>query len=155
LIFGAQAREFASKMQYNRESIKERNEAVERLREFLSLSYMTAAEAARRMEIREETVYSWLSGQSKPAKLERLTALLDSLPVESGAGIAPTGYEYREYKNWRGIPKPRRCPFCKSAKGAVRKIRGGYQGFCPNCGATGPKLESKTEALRIWNGRNQ
>jgi hypothetical protein len=34
----------------------------------------------------------------------------------------PTGYEYREYKNWRGIPKPRRCPFCKQAKGEIRKI---------------------------------
>ena len=22
------------------------------------------------------------------------------------SGIMPTGYEYREYKNWRGIPKP-------------------------------------------------
>jgi hypothetical protein len=37
------------------------------------------------------------------------------------AGVIPTGYEYREYKNWRGIPKPRRCPFCKQSKGEIRK----------------------------------
>jgi hypothetical protein len=53
------------------------------------------------------------AGRGKP---ERITAFLDSLPAER-PGIIPTGYEYREYKNWRGIPKPRRCPFCKQAKG--------------------------------------
>ncbi len=37
------------------------------------------------------------------------------------SGFMPTGYEYREYKNWRGIAKPRRCPFCKQAKGEIRK----------------------------------
>ena len=51
----------------------------------------------------------------------------------------PTGYEYREYKNWRGIPRPRRCPFCNQAKGEIRKANRMYQGVCPNCGATGPK----------------
>ena len=69
------------------------------------------------------------------------------------SGIAPTGYEYREYKNWRGIPQPKRCPFCNSAKGEVRKVRGGFEGLCPNCGAVGPKRESQKEALRAWNGK--
>ena len=64
----------------------------------------------------------------------------------------PTGYEYREYKNWRGIPKPRRCPFCK-VKGEIRKGRKGFQGVCPNCGATGPRRESYDEALLAWNGK--
>jgi hypothetical protein len=27
------------------------------------------------------------------------------------------------------------CPFCKQAKGEIRKIRGGFQGVCRNCGA--------------------
>src|SRR5258708_5481070 len=61
-------------------------------------------------------------------------------------------YEYREYKNWRGIPKPRRCPFCKQAKGEIRKVRGGFQGYCPSCAAAGLKRESYDEALKIWNG---
>jgi len=68
-------------------------------------------------------------------------------------GITPTGYQYREYKNWRGIPKPRRCPFCKRAKGEIRKARGGFLGVCPNSRATGPKRESRDEALRAWNGK--
>ena len=50
-------------------------------------------------------------------------------------GFAPTGYEYRGYKNWRGISKPCRCPFCKLAKGEIRKARGGFHGVCPNYGA--------------------
>ena len=78
---------------------------------------------------------------------------LKSIPAESGSGITPTGYEYREYKNWRGIPKPRRCPFCKKEKGEIRKSRGGFLGVCPNCEATGPKRERYDEALRAWNGK--
>jgi rubredoxin len=74
------------------------------------------------------------------------------MPAER-SGIAPTGYEYREYKNWREIPKPRRCRFCKQAKGEIRKARGGFLGVCPNCGAIGPKRENHDEALRAWNGR--
>jgi len=74
------------------------------------------------------------------------------MPVER-SGIMPTGYEYREYKNWRGIPKLRRCPFCKQAKGEIRKASDGFQGVCANCGAIGPERESHDEALRAWNGR--
>jgi rubredoxin len=71
----------------------------------------------------------------RSAEPDRLKAFLDSLPAERVSGITPIGYEYREYKNWRGIPGPRRCPFCKQAKGEIRKVRGGFQGVCPNCGA--------------------
>jgi len=124
---------------------------VERLREFLRLNYMTGAEVSRRMGVRDMTVYSWLQGESRPSKPERITAFLNSIPAESGSGITPNGYQYREYKNWRGIPKPRRCPFCKKAKSEVRRVRGGYKGVCPNCEATGPKRESPDEALRAWN----
>jgi hypothetical protein len=140
-------------VRYKPASIQERDAAVDRLCEFIRLNYVTAGEVARRMGFREETVYSWLSGHSKPAKPELITAFLDSLPAEK-SGFAPTGYEYRGYKNWRGIPKPRRCPFCKQAKGEIRKVRGGFQGVCPNCGATGPKGDSKDEALGAWNGRS-
>jgi hypothetical protein len=102
--------------------------AVERLREFIQLNYVTAGEVARRMGFRDETVYSWRKGQSRPAEPERITAFLNSIPAEPGSGVAPNGYQYREYKNWRGIPKPRRCPFCKQVKGEIRKVRGGFQG---------------------------
>jgi hypothetical protein len=138
-------------VRYKPGSIAERDAAVERLREFIRLNYVSAGEVARQMGFRDETAYSWLKGKSRPAEPERIIAFLDSLPAEK-SGFAPTGYEYREYKNWRGIPKPRRCPFCKQAKGEVRRVRGGFQGVCPNCGATGPKRESYGEALSAWNG---
>ena len=126
---------------------------VERLREFVRLNYVTAAEVARRIKLRDTTVYDWLLGRARPEKPERIAAFLDSLPTENGSGIAPSGCEYREYKNWRGIPKPRRCPFCKQAKGVIRRARGGFMGVCPHCGASGPKRERYAEALAAWNGR--
>lgn len=126
---------------------------LERLREFIRLNYMTAAEVARQIGVKDTTVYDWLLGRARPAKPERITAFLNSLPKDHGSGIAPSGYEYREYKNWRGISKPRRCPFCKQVKGEIRKARGGFLGVCPNCDAKGPKRESHDEALRAWNGK--
>ena len=81
---------------------------------------MTGAQAAQRTGVRAETLYPWLQGRSRPMDIERIVAFLDSTPAER-AGTMPTGYEYREYKNWRGISKPRRCPFCKQAQGEIRK----------------------------------
>jgi hypothetical protein len=139
-------------MPRKRQPVDERDRAVQRLRDFVRFGYVTGSEVARRIGVTDVTVYSWLLGEFRPANPKRLVAFLDSLPAEK-SGIAPTGYEYREYKNWRGIPKPRRCPFCKDAKGEIRKVRGGFQGVCPNCGASGPKRESQDDALRAWNGR--
>jgi hypothetical protein len=138
----------------SKEELEEVDALVERVRDFIRLNYMTAAGVAREIGVNDSTVYSWLLGQSRPTKPERITAFLESFPRENGSGIAPTDYQYREYKNWRGIPKPRRCPFCKQAKGEVRRIRGGFLGVCPNCEARGPKRESYDEALRAWNGKS-
>jgi hypothetical protein len=105
-------------MRYNQGSIEEREAAVERLREFLRFNYVTGTQVARQMGVRDTTLYSWLQGNSEPRSAESVIAFLDSIPAER-AGITPTGYEYREYKDWRGIPKsrPRGCPFfCKHAK---------------------------------------
>ncbi len=129
----------------------DRDKAVERLREFIRFGYVSASEVARHIGVRDSSVYSWLLGEFRPAKPERITAFLDSLPAESGSGIAPTGYEYKPYPT---PPKPnRRCPFCYQAEGEIRKARGGFLGICPTCGANGPKRESRDEALRAWNGR--
>jgi hypothetical protein len=107
-------------MPRKRQAKDEVDKVVERLREFIRFGYVTGSEAARQLGVRDSTVYSWLQGEFKPAHPPRIRSFLDSLPVESGSGISPTGYKYREYKNWRGIPKPRRCPFCKRAKGRIR-----------------------------------
>lgn len=127
---------------------------MEPLREFLQLNYVAGNQVARRIGVRDTTLYSWVQGNSRPAfaRVARISAFLDSLPPER-TGLVPTGYEYREYKNWRGIPKPGRCPFCKRSKGEIRKARRVYQGVCPNCGATGPKREGYHEALKAWNGK--
>jgi hypothetical protein len=141
-----------AKKRRSQDQLEEIDALVERLREFVRLNYMTAAEVARRMSIRDSAVYSWLHGENRPAKPEVISAFLKSVPTENGSGIAPIGYEYREYKNWRGIPKSRRCPFCKKGKGEIRRRRG-FVGVCPNCGASGPKQESYDEALAAWNGK--
>jgi hypothetical protein len=137
----------------SKEETKQVDALVERLQEFIRFNYVTAAEVARAIGVHDSSVYGWILGQAKPAETKRLAAFLDSFPRQNGSGIAPVGYEYREYKNWRGIPKPRRCPFCKKAKGEIRRKSGGFLGVCPNCGATGPKRESCDEALRAWNGK--
>jgi hypothetical protein len=137
----------------SKEQIQEIDALVERLREFTRLNYVTAVEIAQEIGVRDSAVGAWLRGEKRPENPELIFAFLDSLPKETGSGVVPTGYEYREYKNWRGIPKPRRCPFCKRAKGEIRRIRGGFLGVCPNCDARGPKRESRDEALRAWNGK--
>ena len=87
--------------------MEEREAAVERLREFLRFNYITGNQIARRIGVRDMMLYSWLQGKGRPtpAAAARISAFIDSLPAER-AGIMPTGYESREYKNWRGIPKP-------------------------------------------------
>jgi DNA-binding XRE family transcriptional regulator len=142
-------------VRYKNNSVYDPEAAVERLREFLRLNCLTGNQVARRIGVRDTTIYSWLQERSTPrsATAARIIAFLDSLPTER-AGIMPTGYEYREYKNWRGILKPRRCPFCKQAKGEIRKVRGAFQGVCPSCGATGSKGEGYDRALLAWNGKD-
>jgi hypothetical protein len=105
--------------------LSEIDAVVDRLREFIRFGYVTGSEVARRIDVTDGTVYSWLQGEFRPANPKLISAFLDSMPIESSSGITPTGYEYREYKNWRGIPKPRRCPFCKNVKGEIGKARGG------------------------------
>lgn len=65
-----------------RRSIEELNgidAVVERLRDFLRLNYMTGADVARRIGVRDMTVHSWLQGESRPSKPERITAFLNSM----------------------------------------------------------------------------
>jgi hypothetical protein len=118
-----------SRVPYRRKSIDQKDAILDRLREFLRLNYVTAAEVPRRIGVRDMTVYSWLQGESRPSKPDRITAFLNSIPAESGSGITPNGYQYREYKNWRGVSKPRRCPFCKQVKGKVRRLKAAIKAF--------------------------
>jgi hypothetical protein len=93
-----------AEMRYRIDSLDERNAVVERLREFIRLNYVTGADVAKRIGFRDEMVYSWLAGKSRPAEPERVTAFLDSLPAEK-SGFAPTGYEYREIQELARYPE--------------------------------------------------
>jgi hypothetical protein len=77
---------------------------------------MTAAQAAQLIGVRPETLYPWLQGKSRPKDIERIIAFLDSMPAER-SGIRPTGYEYREYKNWRGDSETASLPVLQVGKG--------------------------------------
>jgi DNA-binding XRE family transcriptional regulator len=94
-----------AKKRSSKDDLKEIDVLVERLREFVRLNYMTAAEVARQIGVNHTTVYSWLLGQYRPENPEQLAEFLDSLPKENGPGVAPTGYEYREYKELARDPK--------------------------------------------------
>jgi hypothetical protein len=43
--------------------MEERDGIVERLRDFLRLNYMTGAEVARQIGVRDGTLYTWLQGE--------------------------------------------------------------------------------------------
>jgi hypothetical protein len=55
---------------------------VGRLRDFIRLNYITGSEVARQMGVRDTTLYSSLSGESRPASIEPITAFLASIAVE-------------------------------------------------------------------------
>jgi hypothetical protein len=53
------------------------------LRDFIRLNYMTGAEVARQIGVRDMTVYSWLQGESRPSK----TGANHGLPKVNTGGI--------------------------------------------------------------------
>src|ERR1700740_2489357 len=113
----------------------------------------TGSAVAGRIGVTNGTVYSWLPGEFRPANPKLISAFLASTPIESGSGIAPTGYQYREYKNWRGIPKPRlpvlQASQSQDPKGSERLSRRlhGWR-------SDRTRRNSHDEALRAWNGKS-
>ena len=64
---------------------EERDTAVERLREFLRLNYLTGNQVARQIGVRDTTLYSWLVGKSEPrsATAARIIAFLGAREPDS------------------------------------------------------------------------
>jgi transposase-like protein len=54
-----------AKKRRSKDELKEIDELVDRLRDFVRLNYVTAAEIARQIGVRDSTVYSWLLGERK------------------------------------------------------------------------------------------
>jgi transcriptional regulator with XRE-family HTH domain len=127
--------------------------------EYVALSYESPVKIAARIGVKQATTGDWLSGRYQPSakSLAKLRRFLDSeakRPAQ-GDGIRPV--EPVPYKTTRPVSQvryARLCPFCRSARGKIRKLGAtSFQGVCPKCVATGPKRESHQEALRAWNGR--
>jgi hypothetical protein len=57
-----------AKKRRSKDDLKEIDVLVERLREFVRLNYMTAAEVARQIGVNDTTVYSMASGSSKTGR---------------------------------------------------------------------------------------
>src|SRR6201987_6425923 len=68
-----------AKKRRSKGDLKEIDVLVERLREFVRLDCMTAAEGARQIGVNDTTVYSWLLGQARPAEPKRIITFLDLL----------------------------------------------------------------------------
>ena len=85
---------YAADVAPQRKSPDEREIAVERLREFLRLNYITGSDVARQMGVADMTLHKWLSGESRPRNPKRITAFLESMPAESG-GCMREGHRYQ------------------------------------------------------------
>ncbi len=128
-------------------------------KEYLDLSYESPREFAARIGVAKETIWYWLSGRRQPkapslAKLRRFLDAEAKRPPQ-GDGIRPTEtVPYKIIKPIQRVRYARLCPFCRKAKGKIRKLgAASFQGVCPQCGASGPKRGGHQEALRAWNGR--
>jgi transposase-like protein len=77
----------------SKEETKQVDALVERLREFVRLNYLTAAEIAREIGVNDSTAYSWLLGHARPAEPKRVSAFLDSLPRQLQRGASDLGWE--------------------------------------------------------------
>ena len=128
-------------------------------KEYVDLSYESPREFAARIGVAKATIWYWLSGrrQPKPKSLAKLRRFLDAeakRPLQ-GDGIRPVEpVPYKITRPLQQVRYARLCPFCRKARGKIRKINAAsFQGACPKCGATGPKREGHQEALRAWNGR--
>jgi transcriptional regulator with XRE-family HTH domain len=137
----------------------DRKTTLREFQEYLDLSCESSREIAARIGVAQRTTWAWLAGKSQPkaqslAKLRRFLDAEAKRPAQ-GDGIRPIeGVPYKVIKPIQQVRYARLCPFCRKARGKIRKLgAASFQGVCPKCEATGPKRESHQEALRAWNGR--
>jgi len=93
------AREGVANKRRSTEELREIDGSLNDFASFSELNYMTGVDVARRIGVRDMTLYSWLQGESRPSRPDRIAAFLKSITAESGSDLAPNGYEYRECKN--------------------------------------------------------
>ena len=134
-------------------------ETLREFQEYLDLSYESPRQFAARIGVAKETICIGfpVDANPKPHRLAKLRRFLDAetkRPLQ-GDGIRPVEpVPYKITRPLQQVRYARLCPFCRKARGKIRKVgAGSFRGTCPKCGATGPRRESHQEALRAWNGR--
>jgi hypothetical protein len=63
----------------SKEETKKIDAIVERLRDYLRLNYISYAEAAKRIGVRDHSLSSWFTGKTRPEEPDRITAFLHSM----------------------------------------------------------------------------
>src|SRR5258707_14404021 len=116
-------------------------------KQYVDLSYELPNTIAARIGVAKETIWYWLSARRQPkaqslAKLRRFLDAEAKRPAQ-GDGIRPVEtVPYKIIKPIQQVRYARLCPFCRKARGKIRKLNAtSFQGVCPKCGATGPKRE--------------
>ena len=111
-------------------------------REYVTLSYELPSEIAARIGLTQPRIWDWLAGKSQPKakSLMKLRRFLDAeakKPLQ-GDGIRPVEpVPYKITKPIQQVRYARLCPFCRKARGQIRKLgAASFQGACPKCGAT-------------------
>jgi len=83
------------------------------------------------------------------------------VPTRLIAAFSPAGLigckrksKRKRMKNYKiELEKPGACPFCESDDLFCRpRGRLGHSIYCRNCGGSGPYAETKSGAIRKWNG---
>src|SRR5882762_3230625 len=99
---------------------------LRQFQEYLDLSYESPREFAARIGVAKETIWYWLSGRRQPkekslGKLRRFLDAEEKRPLQ-GDGIRPIGgVPYKIIKPLQQVRYARICPFCRKARGKIRK----------------------------------
>jgi transcriptional regulator with XRE-family HTH domain len=101
----------------SKDQLKEIDALVERLREFVRLNYVTAAEVARRIGVRDSTVYSWLQGECRPAKPETIVAFLEFFTEREWIRHRSNGIRISRIQELAGYPKASPLPVLQAGEG--------------------------------------
>jgi transcriptional regulator with XRE-family HTH domain len=128
-------------------------------RDYIAVTYEANHKIAARIGVTQWTVRAWLAGKSYPKakSLAKLQAFLDAEARRPAQGDGIRSIERVPLKIVlppRQLHYARLCPFCRKARGKIRKLRAAsFHGVCPKCGATGSRRQGHQDALRSWNGR--
>ena len=116
-------------------------------REYVAISHESPRKIAAGIGVTQPTIWSWLAGKCQPKaqSLAKLRRVLDNEAKRQpqGDGIRPIEHvPFKIVKPVQQVRYARICPFCRKARGKIRKLGATlFQGICPKCGAGGTEAE--------------